>query len=208
MAFLVDGINWLSSGHNKPSSAISRADQREARYRFRRYAPLVVALLLAGLPLPASAAPSQSRVDEYQIKAAFLYNFAKFVQFPPSDERPGPLVIGVLGDDPFGRILDEAVKGKTVQGREIGIRRLADGHGLRRCHIVFVSASEARHLPDIVVRAQHAGVLTVGETSHFLREGGMVRFYVEANRVRFQINADAAERAGLKINSLLLSLAQ
>jgi hypothetical protein len=167
-----------------------------------------MALLLAGLPMPASAAPPQTRVDEYQIKAAFLYNFAKFVQFPPSDDRPGPLVIGVLGDDPFGRILDEAIKGKTVQGREIGVRRLSDAGDLRRCHMVFVSESETRHLPDIVGRAQHAGVLTVGESAHFLREGGIVRFYVEANRVKFQINADAAERAGLKINSLLLSLAQ
>jgi hypothetical protein len=169
---------------------------------------LIAVLLLGGASSPASAVPPQSRVDEYQIKAAFLYNFAKFVQFPASDERPGPLVIGVLGDDPFGDILDAAVKGKTVQGREIVVRRLRDDDDLRHCHIAFVGASERRRVPEIVAHANDAGVLTVSESPHFLREGGIVRFYVEANRVRFQIDAAAAERAGLKINSLLLSLAQ
>ena len=147
---------------------------------------------------------AEHRADEYQVKAAFLFNFAKFVSW---QGVPGQtLVIGVAGDDSFGAILEATVRGKTVGGRPFEVRRFASGDQVQGCHILFVSASENRRFGDLV-RQAGPGVLTVGEAPQFVREGGIVRFYVEENRVRFQINAKAAEDAGLRIHSQLMSLA-
>jgi hypothetical protein len=100
------------------------------------------------------------------------------------------------------------VRGKTINGRGIVIHRRNRGDDLRTSHIVFISASEGRHVADILLRARGAPVLTIGEDADFLREGGLVRFFIEGNRVRFEINANAASNAGLKISSQLLSLAK
>jgi hypothetical protein len=160
----------------------------------------VAALLLLG----AQGVQAEHRAGEYHVKAAFLFNFAKFVSWSGA---PGQaLVIGVAGDDPFGAILESTVRGKTVGGRPFEVRRFASGAEVQGCHILFVSTSEKRRFGDLV-RQAGPGVLTVGEAPQFVREGGIVRFYVEANRVRFQINAKAAEEAGVKIHSQLMSLA-
>jgi hypothetical protein len=151
----------------------------------------------------AEASPDYGRFAEYQVKAAFIYNFAKFVAWPAS---AGPLVIGIVGEDPFGALLDNAVRGKTAAGRPIEVRRLSDGDNLDACQILFVSASEKRRFADLLHRAGN-GVLTVGELPQFVQDGGIVRFFLDKNRVRFQINVKAAERSGLKIHSQLLSLA-
>lgn len=154
----------------------------------------------------ASARPADPQgFDEYQVKAAFLVNLGRFVQWPVPDSR---LVIGVLGDDPFGERLDQAVAARVVNGRTVVVRRYDPGDDFSESQILFVSASEARRMRAILGRAQEeTGILTVGETSLFLREGGIVRFFVEGNRVRFEIDADLATRAGLRVNAQLLSLA-
>lgn len=164
---------------------------------------LAVLALVAATVLPAHA---QSRLDEDGVKAAFLYNFLKFVQWPAGSQA-GPLVIGVVGDDLFFEdLLHHIVKGKTVQEREVVVRQFRHDDDLALCHILFIGESEARRTPELLQRLQTAPILTVGETVHFLHEGGIARFFVEERRVRFQINPSSAERAGLQISSQLLSL--
>ena len=151
------------------------------------------------------AAPS-----EYEIKAAFLYNFASFVERPdhvPADSG-GTFVIGVYGDDPFGDTLDQAVAGKTVNGRRIEIKRFRSIRDLKPCHILFISSSEEGRTGRILNAIKDWHVLTVGETDGFARNGGVIGFFLEDKRVRFEINADNARNSGLKISSRLMKLAR
>lgn len=164
-----------------------------------------VALVVLRCIAPQGARAEQ--VDEYQVKAAFLLNFAKFVAWPdPGAGRP--VVIGIAGDDPFGDRIDQIVKGKAVNGRSIVLHRLRIGDDLRRCDIVFIGASEARRTADVLAALRDEPVLTVGETPHFIREGGLVRLFTDGSRVRFQIDRAGAEHAGLRISAQLLSLAK
>src|SRR6185503_17900412 len=117
-----------------------------------------------------------------------------------------PLVIGVLGNDPFGGEIDRAIEGKTVNGRRLMIKRFASLEAYQYCHILFVSSSEKNSLPRIIAAVGNSGVLTVSETDRFAHIGGIINFVTIENRIRFEINQTAAERAGLKISSKLLSL--
>ena len=166
-------------------------------------AAVVVASLLVLTVRPVSA---QIRADEYGVKAAFLFNLAKFVQWPPVDSSER-LDIGVIGDDFFGTTLDHLVRGKRIQGRELVVRRLRRDDDLRGIDIVFVASREGRHVADILSRMPGTGILTVGETPDFLNEGGAARFYFERNRMRVEVDGLRAANAGLKISSQLLSLA-
>jgi hypothetical protein len=155
---------------------------------------------------PATPALAQAD-DEYHVKALFLYNFAKFVDWPP-DMHAGPICVGILGDDPFGQVLDQTVKGQTVNGHGFVVKRLKrqeDGEG---CQIVFVSASEKKRLRTILNGLKSCNVLTVGEVEGFAANGGVINFEIVDSKVRFEVNIDAAERAGLKLSSKLLSLAK
>lgn len=168
---------------------------------------LLIAALATSVAVEATPVRAQDGLNEYDVKAAFIYNFAKFVQWPP-ETTSSALVVGVLGDGPLGDPLVQIVNGKTVQGRELVVRRIRNDDDLRSCDIVFVGASEERRTADIVGSLRSRPVLTVGETPHFLRDGGMIRFLIERNRVRFQIDSQNADQAGLKISSQLLSLAK
>ena len=133
---------------------------------------------------------------EYQIKAAFLYNFAKFVDWPAEAfaGSNGKLIIGVIGDDPFGGALNQAINGKTINGRPLLVRRLRWGQDLRSCHILFISSSERQRLPQIIQSLRGASVLTVGDMGQFNQQGGIINFILEANKVRFEINSCGATR--------------
>jgi hypothetical protein len=158
---------------------------------------------------PGTRADAQS-ISEYQVKAAFLYNFARFVEWPKDafpDART-PILLGIVGEDPFGGALEQTVKGKTISGRELVLKRVPPQQDLKGFHLLFVSSSEARHLSQIMESVNGKGVLTVGETDGFTQAGGVINFTLVENKVRFEINTDAAERAGLKISSKLLSLAK
>ena len=157
----------------------------------------------------ARIAQSQG-TGEYQVKAAFLYNFAKFVEWPSEAfiNVRTPLVVGVIGDDPFGSDLERMINGKTVNGRQMTIKRLKWGQNLRDCHILFISSSERNRLAQIIENLRGASVLTVGEMDKFAEQGGHINFIMENNKVRFEINASAAEQARLKISSRLLVLAK
>jgi len=114
----------------------------------------------------------------------------------------------VIGDDPFGWALDQAINGKTINGRTLLVRRLRWGHDLRSCHILFISSSERKRLPQIIQSLRGASVLTVGDMGQFNQQGGIINFILEANKVRFEINSRGADHARLKISSKLLSLAK
>jgi hypothetical protein len=173
----------------------------------RHSCAIALAILSAGA---RAGAADEYRADEYRVKAAFLYNFAKFVEWPsqafrnPSD----PIVIGVLGKDPFGDALAEAVAGKTLGGRAFQIREVSDAQQAAGCQIVFVSASERKHLGPLFARIGNSAVLTVGETDNFAAEGGIINFKIDAGSVRLQINVEAARKQQLHISVKLLSLAE
>ncbi len=156
-----------------------------------------------------AGAQSQS-VGEYEVKAAFLYNFAKFIDWPDSSFAgpSAPFAICVLGVDPFGRALDDALESKAIGSHPVALARLQEVAQARRCQMVFVSSSESRRLPEIEDRLRGASVLLVGDFPGFADAGGTLQFIIQDNRVRFLINTDAAQRAGLRLSSKLLSVAR
>ncbi|MBW4050104.1 MAG: YfiR family protein [Proteobacteria bacterium] len=173
----------------------------------RRCAASAAALLCAAGLLragPALAAPTA-----HQVEAVFLFYFTQFVDWPPGAFSAGdsPIVIGVLGDDPFGGALDQAVAGERVNGRRVIVRRLQRVADAMGCQIVYISASEAPQLPRILSALEGHGVLTVSSLDHFARRGGMIRFVLVHQHVRLRINARAARDAGLRLSSKLLSAA-
>jgi hypothetical protein len=168
---------------------------------------MVTLILLPGesAPVRASATPP----TEYEIKAAFLYNFAKFVQWPEEcfTDSGSPIVIGVLGADPFGGVLDATVEGRTAAGRRLAVRRLRN-IGESQCHILFISASERVRAPHILSALRDTPCLTVSESLDPRARGVMINFVLVENRVRFEINLRAAEQARLILNSQLLRLSR
>jgi len=212
MAILMKEPQALNSGSDERFRLLPRGRNyrsRAVRSVWRQPYALILAALLsfAGAPLDwAQAEPS----GEYQLKAAFLFNFAKFVDWPPSSfaSPQSPFVVCILGPDPFGHAIDEVLKGKTIEDRPVAIERLKVIAQLRQCHMVFVSQSESFHLAEIIQTLHGSCVLLVGEADGFAEAGGTIQFALEDNHVRFLINPDAAARAGLKVSSKLLSLAR
>ena len=168
---------------------------------------LALFLLLTGLP---SAPQLHAQVSlEYQVKAAYLMNFTKFVEWPASafSASDAPIVICVLGDDPFGPTLDRMVEGQDVNGRPIRTRRSVPEANPQGCHVAFVSRSERTEMEQIVSTLRNSSVLTVSEVPGFADAGGMIEFVIEDDKVRFHINPAAARAAGLTVSSRLLSVA-
>jgi hypothetical protein len=169
-------------------------------------------ILLALLSLLASG-PSRmggQTTDEHRVEATFLFHFAQLVDWPP-DARSSTdtaMFLCTLGSDPFQGALENTIAGKPVGTRTIQIRHLEGAEDLKSCQILFIGRAEASHLTTLVTILHHAPVLTVGESSDFLDAGGMIRFVVGDNKVRFDINVAAAQSAGLKVRSRLLVLAQ
>jgi hypothetical protein len=174
--------------------------------RAARAGALVACAAFLLLAIPTSV--SSATLPEYQIKAAFLFNFAKFVTFPGQAFAAdnSVFVIGVLGDDPFGSTLDQTVQGKTIGDRKIVVRRSNNIDDLRHCQIVFICASRKKDLGTVLAKCKADNILSVGESDGFATHGGVINFYVEDNKVRFEINPKAAERASLQISAQLLRL--
>lgn len=151
--------------------------------------------------------------SEYQVKAAFLFNFAEFADWPPGSYASpnSPFLVCVIGQDPFGPILDEYLLRKKIGDHPVQIGRFPNLKDLtqpRSCQIVFLSASVGRRLREVIDSFHGSSVLLVGDTPNFAAAGGAIEFTLEENHVRFTINLDAAERAGLRLSSKLLSLAR
>ena len=172
-----------------------------------------LAIVAWGIFCLAGPSPTQAAGEtptEYQVKAAFLFNFAKFVDWPPEkfSAQDSPLVIGILGEDPFGTVLDAVVQKKSINNRPLLVRRLSAAEDSKQCHILFISRSEKAHLGPLLDALKSQAVLTVGETERFAQQGGMINFVLVNESVKLEINANAAGTAGLKIRSNLLSLAK
>ena len=180
----------------------------------RRLAILIAILgMTLNLTSTADAQAGDADSSEYLIKAGFIYNFAKFVEWPSAAfaQPDSPIVIGVLGTDPFGNVLDRIVEDKKIGPRGFVVRRYKWGRDLKElkdCKILFVSASERAHIDEILLGVKGLPILTVGETPGFAERGGVIRFTLEDNRVRFEVNVDAAHQADLNISSRLLTLAK
>ena len=195
--------------------------------RIKVYILVVLALALFVMPIAAQAREHTAQSREYQIKAAFLYNFIKFVDWPKekigdSDE---PIIIGLIGEDPFGDVF-EPIKDKKVKGRGIVIKRFKSWEELKKssgedkaelarkiealtkCHLLFICSSEKKNLKEIINSVKDHSVLTVGEMEGFLESGGIINFLMEEKKVRFEVNLVAARQAGLEIRSKLLRLAK
>src|SRR5262245_272963 len=167
-------------------------------------------LMLVCPPTFVSQAPSV----EGEVKAAFLYNFVQFIQWPGQafTDRETPFTMCVAGD-PFEGILERTIEGETLNGRRIVVRRLSPSDNIRECHLLYLGKLESRRSAEIVAAANHVFVtdgrpiLTVGESEDFISAGGMIRFTEVGHRIRFQINPDAAERVSLRLSSRLLRVA-
>lgn len=169
-----------------------------------------VPVLLTVIVVPNVTKAQSSGLTEYQVKAAFLYNFAKFVEWPP-DAFPNnttPFTICVLGDNPFGSSLNEIVQGQTINARGFVIRTNIQKQDVKACHILFISDSEKKQLLEDLKSLRGTSVLTVGETPDFAEQGGQIQFFWVNGKIRFAVNTDAAERAHLKMSSKLLALAK
>lgn len=179
--------------------------------RLTRNSILVVALLTVAFVFPTRLAWTQSRPHaEYEVKAAFLFNFAKFIEWPPNSfaSPQTPMALCVLGKDPFEQILDDTLRGRAIGNRPLEARRLRDISEARHCHMVFVSSSVSPRLAEIIESLRGANVLLVGDSNGFAASGGTIQFTMEGDLVRFTINIDAVNRAGLMFSSKLRALAR
>jgi len=149
-------------------------------------------------------------VEEYRLKAAVLYNLAKFVEWPPNTFRNAadPIVTCILGDSPFGRSLERELDGKSIEDRRFLVRRVAEAGQAGSCQILIVTASERKRWRAALGEIKGGGILTVSEADGFASDGGVANLKLESGKVRIQINVEAAERERLRISSRLLSLAQ
>lgn len=154
------------------------------------------------------AAGDTLSAPEYKIKAAFLYNFAVLTEWPTNafHSTNAPLVIGVFGKDPFGRILDDTMMGKRIQGRKIKIERFEKTAAITNCHLLFISSSEEPRLQNIFSLLTKRPILTVGEMDRFNFKGGMIWLQKENDEIKFRIRREAVREAGLKLSSKLLAL--
>lgn len=176
--------------------------------RIKRFAIVMASVLgmVVGMPRAVAQLPPER---ESLVKAAFLYNFAKFVEWPPEAfaDTHAPMILCIIGVDPFGAGL-ESIEGKTVKGRRLVIQRAAEDKRLGQCHILFVSPSEKKRLPILLSMLDRSPVLTVSDMSQFSHLGGIITLIKAQDTIRFEINVDVAQRVNLKISSELLRLAR
>lgn len=167
---------------------------------------VTVVLLLFG----CNMLRAQTIANEKQIKAVFLFNFSQFVEWPASafSEPQTPLTIGILGDNPFGKHLEQVVHNEKINNRSISIQHYTSVEEIKTCHILFINISDKAQLAEILKKLQGKCILTVGDSRNFIKEGGMVRFITENDKIKFQINTDVAKAADLTISSKLLRLAE
>jgi hypothetical protein len=181
---------------------------RQGRLRAERViGPVAAIALTLVLGHCLTAASPEQAFDEYQVKAAFLYNFAKFVQWPSEAFQTAtePIAICVLGQDPFGRSLADTVAGRAIEGRSIVVRHISDIKQAAGCHVLFISSAENKRSPPMLAEIK-TGILTVGDSDASIA-GTVINFKLNNGKVHFDINVDAAEREKLQISSRLLSLA-
>lgn len=170
-------------------------------------------IALAALLSLAAVTPARGQANpsvEYQVKAAFLLNFVKFVEWPSDafQSEKAPIILCVFRHDPFGSTLDEIIRGKTINNREVSVRRINELQDLKACQMVFVSSGEDKRLSEILNSLRGTSALVVGEGEDFAKRGGGIQFFLEDNKLRFAVNVDALQKARLSVSSRLLALAR
>jgi hypothetical protein len=180
-----------------------------ARHRLRRgFRAILLAILTVG---GGGAAPAAAQVTrEYDLKAVFLYNLASFVEWPVTafSGPDAPFIIGVLGQDPFGAVLDGIVANEYVDKHPFVVRRFRRGEDVSECHLLFVAESESRRLPEVLRSLRGRPVLTVGDRPGFIEAGGMIGFATRADHLQLFVNRTAVHAAQLVVSSKLLEVAQ
>jgi hypothetical protein len=168
-------------------------------------------LLVAGACFIVTQALSASDAPtENQVQAVFLYNFSRFVEWPPQalGAPSDPFVIGIVGSDPFGARLDEAVRNEQINGHALTVRRFRSISELANCQILFIDRSEIGNLGQILTALDHHSTLTVSQADGAAQRGVMIQLATENSRIRLRINVDSARAAGLTISSKLLRPAE
>ena len=186
-------------------------DNLEGKWRGGHAWRLISSAFMIVVGLCPGLLPGQEISREYPLKAAFLYNFGSYVNWPSNafDSDRSPVVVGVVGPNPFGTTLDTIAANKEIRGRAIVVKYSISARDLEKCHILFVSANaDEAQKTAAIDSTRSSNVLVVGETPGFAARGAVVNFYVEENKVRFEINLDAARERQLKISSKLLTLAK
>jgi len=188
------------------------AKRRGMRSRVRAFGLLPILAMLVSLILPHTARTTlaQSPASEYHVKAAFLFHFVQLVEWPAGSlgNEMNPVTLCTIGDDPFHGDLDDTLAGKSVGTRQLRVRHLKPAEDLQGCQVLFVSNADAARFGRLLEELKDGPILTVGESDGFVQRGGMIGFCLVDNKVRFEINLQAAERAKLKISSRLLLLAK
>jgi hypothetical protein len=167
----------------------------------------IAAALLVNLFLSSQMAAQNAKPTQYEVEAAYLFNFGKFVTWPEKNYPPDSFVICVLGEDPFGPILDKTTAGETVNGRKTIDKRLSRPQDARGCSILFISSSEEQRVNKILAAVEDAPMLTVSDMPGFVEHGGMIQFVVDNGRVRFKVNLAPTDQHGLALSSELLKVA-
>lgn len=186
-----------------------KASLRRSGWRSRGTAGILAAVLCCSLLLVPREQAQQPKASEFQVKAAYLYNFGRFVHWPDENnaERTESFEICVLGADPFGQALDATLAGGTILGKSVAAKRIAKPQEVDSCRILFISSSEESRLKEDLAALDKTRVLTVSDIPRFSERGGMIGFILEGNRVRFDVNLDSAQLAGLTLSSELLKVA-
>ena len=171
---------------------------------------LIMGLLVLTAGFCAGTVLAQTTAKEYRIKAAFLFNFAHYVEWPPDafKDANSPLNYCTIGDDPFEGVLDESLNAKSAGTHPLRVQHLRPSENFQGCQIVFIGANEKKRTTAILETLKQSPVLVVGESNHFIQQGGTVGFLSEENTVRFEVNLGAAQRARLNISATLLSVAK
>jgi hypothetical protein len=173
---------------------------------YRKVSAIFILILITAAVAPLSALGEERKPGEYEVKAVFIYNLGKFIEWPDkSFDNSSTLTLYILGDDPFGTDLD-AITGKLIQGKRIVVKQIDSPGALKNPGILFISSSEKEQIRDILKSISGLPILTVGDTKSFAQRGVMINFYIENNKIRFEINLDAANLAGLKISSNVLRM--
>lgn len=169
---------------------------------------IFLALLVAGnvISLQGQDPPPK----QYQVKAVFLYNFTQFVEWPPAvfADDDAPLIVGILGEDPFGTYLQEVINGEQSNGQPLSIRRFETGEEIEECHVLFINLPDPDQIAQTLENLRGKHILTIGDQEGFLQAGGMIQFISVNDKVHFQINPEASSAADLKISSKLLRVAE
>jgi uncharacterized protein DUF4154 len=166
----------------------------------------VVLLFASVLLIFSDKAIAQSQVDEYRLKAAFLFHFAQFVEWPAKGLPNGEFVFCIAGEDPFQGDLERTVQGKVIGTRPVRVRHLHRPQDGQECQLLFIERNERAR--EFIASVKDISVLTVGESEDFLRQGGIIRFSMEGRKVRFDVNQETAEKAHLNVSARLLLLAR